>query len=246
VAFLPFHPPPQHPYSHQVPLLVREPDGALVPEDDADGFGRVVLYQDGSMDADLPTQQLSELFNVNHFIVSQVMRHCTYERNAKFAPMRKWSCEFCAKLRLFLTQYLYTYVSSGQPALGVFVVARFFGDFGGVEVPRSQCGCGGSALHQRPNAGVAQQRGERDGGNPGLAEVDLDAGGAADLAANLRGTRQRGYHHLSVAGRGVRGELEAFPYIFTVLVAVVDAIAFKLPSFLCGCHNHDDDDKDCK
>jgi TAG lipase/steryl ester hydrolase/phospholipase A2/LPA acyltransferase len=52
--------------------LVREPDGALVPEDDADGFGRVVLYQDGSMDADLPTQQLSELFNVNHFIVSQV------------------------------------------------------------------------------------------------------------------------------------------------------------------------------
>lgn len=84
-----------HPYSRQVPLLVREPDGALVPEDDADGFGRVVLYQDGSMDADLPTQQLSELFNVNHFIVSQVTRHgaCgtrqAYEHNAKFAPILK-------------------------------------------------------------------------------------------------------------------------------------------------------------
>lgn len=29
-------------------------------------------YTDGSIESDLPMQQLSELFNVNHFIVSQV------------------------------------------------------------------------------------------------------------------------------------------------------------------------------
>ena len=31
-------------------------------------------YTDGSIESDLPMQQLSELFNVNHFIVSQVSR----------------------------------------------------------------------------------------------------------------------------------------------------------------------------
>lgn len=34
-----------------------------------------VLYSDGSVENDLPMQQLSELFNVNHFIVSQVNPH---------------------------------------------------------------------------------------------------------------------------------------------------------------------------
>ncbi len=32
-------------------------------------------YSDGSIESDLPMQQLSELFNVNHFIVSQVNPH---------------------------------------------------------------------------------------------------------------------------------------------------------------------------
>lgn len=32
-------------------------------------------YSDGSIENDLPMQQLSELFNVNHFIVSQVNPH---------------------------------------------------------------------------------------------------------------------------------------------------------------------------
>lgn len=32
-------------------------------------------YSDGSLENDLPMQQLSELFNVNHFIVSQVNPH---------------------------------------------------------------------------------------------------------------------------------------------------------------------------
>ena len=35
----------------------------------------VTLYTDGSVESDLPMQQLGELFNVNHFIVSQVNPH---------------------------------------------------------------------------------------------------------------------------------------------------------------------------
>ena len=34
-------------------------------------------YTDGSIESDLPMQQLSELFNVNHFIVSQVLQCST-------------------------------------------------------------------------------------------------------------------------------------------------------------------------
>lgn len=34
--------------------------------------GSIDKFVDGSMEADLPMQQISELFNINHFIVSQV------------------------------------------------------------------------------------------------------------------------------------------------------------------------------
>lgn len=34
--------------------------------------GPIDKFVDGSMEADLPMQQISELFNINHFIVSQV------------------------------------------------------------------------------------------------------------------------------------------------------------------------------
>lgn len=36
---------------------------------------KLASYSDGSIENDLPMQQLSELFNVNHFIVSQVNPH---------------------------------------------------------------------------------------------------------------------------------------------------------------------------
>jgi len=36
--------------------------------------GNVVKWEDGSMQADLPMNRLSELFNVNHMLVSQVRR----------------------------------------------------------------------------------------------------------------------------------------------------------------------------
>eukprot|EP00615_Pteridomonas_danica_P004302 CAMPEP_0114339706 /NCGR_PEP_ID=MMETSP0101-20121206/7901_1 /TAXON_ID=38822 ORGANISM="Pteridomonas danica, Strain PT" /NCGR_SAMPLE_ID=MMETSP0101 /ASSEMBLY_ACC=CAM_ASM_000211 /LENGTH=843 /DNA_ID=CAMNT_0001472749 /DNA_START=41 /DNA_END=2573 /DNA_ORIENTATION=- len=57
-----------------VPLLVREPDGGVVAMSKGSGIGPQ-LYEDGSMDSKLPMAQLSELFNVNHFIVSQASPH---------------------------------------------------------------------------------------------------------------------------------------------------------------------------
>lgn len=70
-----------------VGLVVKEPDGEYRPEAEwgrhssnaqkvkstvTKGFSG---YSDGSIENDLPMEQLSELFNVNHFIVSQVNAH---------------------------------------------------------------------------------------------------------------------------------------------------------------------------
>ena len=70
-----------------VGLVVKEPDGEFRPEAEwgrhssnaqkvkstvTKGFSG---YSDGSIENDLPMEQLSELFNVNHFIVSQVNAH---------------------------------------------------------------------------------------------------------------------------------------------------------------------------
>lgn len=51
-------------------LMVKEPDGTVRAESN-------MYHSDGSMEADLPMLQLSELFNVNHFIISQVNPHAT-------------------------------------------------------------------------------------------------------------------------------------------------------------------------
>ena len=57
---------------------VFEPNKLLVK--DADGTERSesasgMRFLDGSMEADLPMQQLSEMFNINHFVVSQANPH---------------------------------------------------------------------------------------------------------------------------------------------------------------------------
>jgi TAG lipase/steryl ester hydrolase/phospholipase A2/LPA acyltransferase len=68
-----------------ISLVVKEPDGNYKPEHEVDYLGAEgdggnadkdkEHYSDGSIERDLPMQQLSELFNVNHFIVSQVNPH---------------------------------------------------------------------------------------------------------------------------------------------------------------------------
>ena len=51
-------------------LLVKDADGTVRYE-----CGDGCHFQDGSMEQDLPMQQLSEMFNINHFIVSQANPH---------------------------------------------------------------------------------------------------------------------------------------------------------------------------
>ena len=77
-------------------LIVKEPTGEYVPESVSDerrsaaaaaakghayhktAARQKILYSDGSIENDLPMQQLSELFNVNHFIISQVNPHSAF------------------------------------------------------------------------------------------------------------------------------------------------------------------------
>ena len=79
------------------PLMVREPDGEVLPED-----GGHILYQDGSMDSDLPMSQLAELFNVNHFIVSQTNPHAALLSSLSLSALnsvRPFICFFSFRRR---------------------------------------------------------------------------------------------------------------------------------------------------
>ena len=51
-------------------LLMKDPDGTIRSES-----ANVSNFIDGSMEQDLPMQQLSEMFNINHFIISQANPH---------------------------------------------------------------------------------------------------------------------------------------------------------------------------
>ena len=54
----------------EVELMCKNKDGELVPWNP-----HGMKWSDGSIETDLPTQHLREMFNVNHFIVSQVNPH---------------------------------------------------------------------------------------------------------------------------------------------------------------------------
>jgi TAG lipase/steryl ester hydrolase/phospholipase A2/LPA acyltransferase len=72
-----------------VELMAKDRNGAIVPYHPAH-----IKWMDGSVGADLPMSRLSELFNINHFIVSQGIvryRYCDYsnvyyEVNPHVAP----------------------------------------------------------------------------------------------------------------------------------------------------------------
>lgn len=70
-------------------LIVKEPDGSFAPETEWTSLNQTgsakdgpkhptrqsEKFSDGSVENDLPMQQISELFNINHFIVSQTNLH---------------------------------------------------------------------------------------------------------------------------------------------------------------------------
>jgi TAG lipase/steryl ester hydrolase/phospholipase A2/LPA acyltransferase len=57
-------------------LKVKDADGREIYETTSG-----MAFQDGSMEADLPMQQLSEMFNINHFIISQANPHAVMFAN---------------------------------------------------------------------------------------------------------------------------------------------------------------------
>ncbi|KAL3767398.1 hypothetical protein ACHAW5_007658 [Stephanodiscus triporus] len=57
-------------------LMVKDADGREIYETTSG-----MAFQDGSMEADLPMQQLSEMFNINHFIISQANPHAVMFSN---------------------------------------------------------------------------------------------------------------------------------------------------------------------
>lgn len=65
------------------------------PEDDSGGAAR--RWRDGSLEMDLPMMQLKELFNVNHFIVSQANPHIAPFLRLK-ELVRSYGGNFAAKL----------------------------------------------------------------------------------------------------------------------------------------------------
>ncbi|CDH56994.1 patatin family [Lichtheimia corymbifera JMRC:FSU:9682] len=73
------------------PLYAKDKNGNIVPWNPNDQ-----LYIDGSVDNDLPMNKLSELFNVNHFIVCQVNPHVIPFLQKSSAPSRtRKAANFC-------------------------------------------------------------------------------------------------------------------------------------------------------
>jgi len=61
-------------------LLVKDPDGSIRPESSTG-----LTFCDGSMEADLPMDLIAELFNINHFIISQVNPHAALLSNVSLS-----------------------------------------------------------------------------------------------------------------------------------------------------------------
>ncbi len=56
-------------------------------------------WRDGSLELDLPTYLLSEMFNCNHFLVSQTNPHIVPLLNIKRGLSRKWANLFELELK---------------------------------------------------------------------------------------------------------------------------------------------------
>ncbi|CAH9105452.1 unnamed protein product [Cuscuta epithymum] len=86
-------------------LMAKDRNGDIVPyhppfhlgPDEASGGGGARRWRDGSLEIDLPMMQLKELFNVNHFIVSQANPHIAPLLRLK-EFVRAYGGHFAAKL----------------------------------------------------------------------------------------------------------------------------------------------------
>jgi TAG lipase / steryl ester hydrolase / phospholipase A2 / LPA acyltransferase len=94
-------------------LMAKDRFGEIVPfhapfESTGQGTGEVRRWRDGSLESDLPIIQLKELFNVNHFIVSQANPHIAPILRIK-GLIRHYGGRFAAKVgafRFLFSKYL--------------------------------------------------------------------------------------------------------------------------------------------
>ena len=109
------------------PLLAKSRNGAFVPWQPEGKLG-ARRWRDGSLENDLPMQGLSELFNVNYFIVSQTNPHIV-----PILRLKRW---FASKNRIFamIAQFLEsewrhrcTQVLDLVPWVDTFDFAKLFG-----------------------------------------------------------------------------------------------------------------------
>lgn len=98
-------------------LMVKDADGTERYESTS---GLALHFQDGSMEADLPMQQLSEMFNINHFIISQANPHAVMF--ASFSLERSvWAHPFVGYINgilLFLKNQLRGYLRNAFDLFG--------------------------------------------------------------------------------------------------------------------------------
>jgi predicted acylesterase/phospholipase RssA len=120
-----------------VELMAKDASGHLVPYFSEGG----VKFADGSINSDLPMRRLAELFNVNHFIVSQVNPHVipfvVSDSNEAFSPISP-----TLKIIKFLNRQVKS-ILIGLAELGVpfpslvrdLMVQRYMGDITLVPAP---------------------------------------------------------------------------------------------------------------
>lgn len=104
-------------------LVVKEADGWERYES-----GGKQAFSDGSMEQDLPMQQLSEMFNINHFIISQANPHAvafaTY--NHKTSVWSNPLSTLISSIIAFLKGQVRTWISQLVDAVGARRIAPFF------------------------------------------------------------------------------------------------------------------------
>ena len=109
------------------PLLAKSRDGAFVPWQPEGKLGPR-RWRDGSLENDLPMKELSELFNVNYFIVSQTNPHIV-----PILRVKRWFASMgpaCAVVANFLEsewRHRCTQILDLAPSLDAFDFAKLFG-----------------------------------------------------------------------------------------------------------------------
>ena len=119
-----------------VELLKKDENGKLSPYMEG---GAPIKWEDGSVQADLPMQRLSELFNINHFIVSQVNPHCvpfissdssthTLQQSFLTAPLSKLIDYLCSQLKSTALNFLHLNMIPVHPSVKYILDQKYLGD----------------------------------------------------------------------------------------------------------------------